>query len=67
MGQAEVRIGNPGVAVSEVFYVGLAPGTAGGYVVVLRVPADLDTGDHPVVLRVGEGITPVGFVPVRKE
>ena len=49
----------------DVPYVGVAPGTAGLYQLVIYVPAGAQTGNHQVVLNVYGKSTPVGpVVPV---
>ncbi len=67
VGPVEIKIGDRVVSAADIFYLGLAPGNPGVYVIVLRIAADLEEGDHALTLRTGDAVTPPGvFIPVRK-
>jgi uncharacterized protein (TIGR03437 family) len=61
-GAFRLRIGTKDVAAEDVFYAGVAPGTAGQYQINARVPEDLPAGEWPIVMSVGNASSPVGPV-----
>lgn len=61
-GAFRLRIGMNDVAAEDVFYAGVAPGTAGQYQINVRVPEDLAVGEWPILMSVGNASSPVGPV-----
>ena len=59
-GVTGVRIGGFELPPQDILYVGAAPCCAGLYQIVVRTPADLPTGDHPVIIGVDGASSPMG-------
>ena len=59
-GTANITIGGVPVAASDIFYVGVSPSYIGLYQVNMRVPANIPSGNQPIVIQIGNAKSPAG-------
>jgi uncharacterized protein (TIGR03437 family) len=55
-----ITIGGVPVASSDLLYAGVSPGYVGLYQINLRVPAGVQSGNQPIVVKIGANSSPAG-------
>jgi uncharacterized protein (TIGR03437 family) len=61
-GAVAISIGGIQLSSSEILYAGVTPGAAGLYQVNMVVPAGVQPGNQPVILRIGSVASPTGYL-----
>ncbi len=65
--KARVSLGLADLSEADIEYAGVLPGSVGTYQLMFRVPDSLPDGVYPVVLKLGDFVTPDGaYLPVKQ-